>query len=82
MNKNSMGFGRRINILVVVLSLIIVATTTICCVIQVKNAVIKSEKGKIKEIVETAYNMVQYYGEKAQNGEMSVAQAKAAAEGK
>ncbi len=75
-----MTFRGKINVLVIVLSVIIVVATSIVSIIQIKKGVTESAKVKIREISETAYNMVDYYGKKAKSGEMTVAEAKAAAE--
>ncbi len=75
-----MTFRGKINVLVIVLSVLIVVATSVVSIIQIKKGVTESAKVKIREISETAYNMVDYYGQKAKKGEMTVAEAKAAAE--
>ncbi|MDD3237989.1 MAG: methyl-accepting chemotaxis protein [Candidatus Gastranaerophilales bacterium] len=54
--------------------------TSVASVIQIKKAITDSAQVKIEELTEVAYNMVSFYGDKAKNGEMTVADAKKAAE--
>lgn len=80
MEIKKLSFSKKINLLVVIITLLVVIATSIVAIIQIKNSVIMSEKLKIKDLTEVAYNMVSYYGEKAQKGEMTLAEAQKKAE--
>lgn len=77
--EKSFGLKQKIAVLALVVSMVFFACFTVLSIRQVKSSLNQAAENKINEITELAYNVVDGYKQRADSGELTVAQAKALA---
>ena len=76
MENQKIGLSQKIITMAICVGILTFFTSITLAVIQIKSGLLKEAESKIDEITEIAYNVVDGYNTRAQNGEFSVNEAK------
>ena len=75
MRNQGQGIGIKINFMIVIINILILVVSSIIVGVNIKKNLLLAEQHRIDNVLEVAYDAIDYYHELAVSGEMSVAEA-------